>query len=79
MTTALYISLLVGALLVGWVLGHRTGYWSFRKAFKDGVRDDMTQRSPEELRVFEEVLNEQYVALEINGHTAADARDPRDS
>jgi len=56
--TPLLVSLLITAFLLGGLFGYHSGYRAFRKAFKLGVRDTLSQKSPDELRVFEEVLNE---------------------
>lgn len=58
MTTPIIVSLLISAFLLGGLFGNFYAYRAFRKAFKLGVRDALSQKSPEELRVFEEVLNE---------------------
>ena len=60
--TALYVSLLVGVFLAGCVLGHLWAYRSFRNAFKLGVKDTLAEKNPEELRVFQEVLDELRVS-----------------
>jgi hypothetical protein len=58
MTTPLLVSLLISAFLLGGLFGYYSAYRAFRKAFKLGVRDVLSKKSPEELRVFEETLNE---------------------